>query len=56
MQRRMCKVCARNNRDYYVSRKLTGEIVSKKIARPLEVQRTLQCTECGYCWSYTRKR
>lgn len=56
MQRKMCKVCAKNNRDYYKKRTLSGELVSKIMARPYEVRRTLQCRECGNAWSYTRKK
>lgn len=56
MKRRMCKKCAKKNRDYYVQRKTTGELVSKIIARHSEVRRTIQCSKCGYTWSYTRRK
>lgn len=55
MLRRMCKKCAKYNWEYYFQRELSGEVVNIKKTTST-ITKTLQCSNCGHQWSYSRKR
>ncbi len=55
MLRMMCKECANADRDYYINRKKTGEvIVTERIGG--RTNKIVRCTACGHTWHYSGRR
>lgn len=55
MLRKMCKECAKADRDYYGERRKTGEVIKIETVYGRSLT-TVRCSACGREWHYKGKQ